>query len=123
MLLELTKNIEVSTIKNIYTNTKNFENYCLKHKDEIINLNPIYTDFIINAFNNNLQLKTLLHRTVISNFNSPLWEITPIILDLIRKTNPLPLSQSDITHTISCIKTLPKYQSKYNKLMEKLVIS
>jgi hypothetical protein len=123
MLLELTKNIEVSTIKNIYTNTKNFEKYCLKHKEEIINLNPIYTETIVNAFNNNLQLKTLLHRTIISNFNSPLWEITPIILDLIRKTNPLPLSQSEIIHTIGCIKTLPKYQSKYNKLLEKLVIS
>lgn len=123
MLIELIKNIEVSTIKNIYTNTKNFENYCLKHKDEITNLNPIYTEPIIMAFNNNLQLKTLLHRTVISNINSPLWEITPLIIDLISTINPLPISQTDIIHTISCIKTNPKYKIKYNNLLTKLKVS
>jgi hypothetical protein len=120
MLLELTNNIKVSTFKSIYKTTKNFENYCWKHKEEIYNLPQ---NQLIETFNNNLQLKTLLHRTIISNLNSPLWEITLYILDLISKTNPIPLSQSDITHTLGTIKTLPNYQSKYYNLLEKLVIS
>lgn len=108
----------MATFKSIYKLTKNFEKYCWKHKDEIYNLPS--NDPLIQSFNQNLQLKTLLHYTVISNLNSPLWEITPFIIELISKTNPIPISQTEIYHTLNCIKNLPNYSSKYNNLITKL---